>query len=179
MLRSGILDETSAARALEVIERNTTLLAQLIDDLLDLSRIVAGKLQLELRPVDLVGVIQAAIEAVRNAADNKQIALKVVVDSSAGPVVGDARRLQQVVWNLLSNAIKFTPQHGVIELILDQGDDMARITVRDSGGDGQGETLIVELPVTRGRLEQEKTDTEFVLPSSTEHDARLELSSLS
>ena len=133
MLQGGLLDHASAVRALEVIERNTTLLAQLIDDLLDLSRIVSGKLQLDLRPVDPVGVVQAAIEAVRAVADAKHIALKAVVDPSAGPVVGDPKRLQQVVWNLLSNAIKFTPQQGVIELTLDQADGDARITVRDNG----------------------------------------------
>ena len=133
MLQGGLLDHASAVRALEVIERNTTLLAQLIDDLLDLSRIVSGKLQLDLRPVDTVGVVQAAIEAVRAVADAKHIALKAVVDPSAGPVVGDPKRLQQVVWNLLSNAIKFTPQQGVIELTLDQADGDARITVRDNG----------------------------------------------
>ena len=133
MLRGGILDQATAARALEVIERNTTLQAQLIDDLLDLSRIVTGKLQLELRPIDPVGVVQAAIEAVQAVADAKQIALKVVLDPSTGPVVGDPRRLQQVVWNLLSNAIKFTPQHGTVELSLQQIDPIARITVRDTG----------------------------------------------
>jgi PAS domain S-box-containing protein len=133
MLRGGLLNQASAARALEVIERNTTLLAQLIDDLLDLSRIVSGKLQLELRPIDPVGVVQAAIESVRAAADAKQIALKVVVNPSAGPVVGDPKRLQQVIWNLLSNAIKFTPPHGEIELTLEQADGTTCITVRDNG----------------------------------------------
>ncbi|PYQ75095.1 MAG: hypothetical protein DMG04_08395 [Acidobacteria bacterium] len=133
MLQGGLLDHASAVRALEVIERNTTLLAQLIDDLLDLSRIVSGKLQLDLRPVDPVGVVQAAIEAVRAVADAKHIALKAIVDPSAGPVVGDPKRLQQVVWNLLSNAIKFTPQQGVIELTLERADGDARITVRDNG----------------------------------------------
>src|SRR5438874_142602 len=133
MLRAGLLDQASAARALDVIERNTTLLAQLIDDLLDLSRIVSGKLQLELRPIDPVGVVQAAIEAVRAVADAKQITLKAVVDPTAGPVVGDPKRLQQVVCNLLSNAIKFTPERGVIELSLEQADGSARITVRDNG----------------------------------------------
>lgn len=133
MLRDGILDDASAARALDVIERNTTLQAQLIDDLLDLSRIVTGKLQLELRPVDPVGVMQAAIDAVHGAADAKQITLTVVLDPSAGPVVGDPKRLQQVVWNLLSNSIKFTPLHGVVGLCLENAYPMARITVRDTG----------------------------------------------
>jgi PAS domain S-box-containing protein len=133
MLRGGILDRASAARALEVIERNTTVQAKLIDDLLDLSRIMTGKLQLELHPVDPVDVVQAAIEAVRAGADAKHIALKVVLNGSAGPIIGDSKRLQQVVWNLLSNAIKFTPPDGVIELNLDECDGMARICVRDTG----------------------------------------------
>jgi PAS domain S-box-containing protein len=133
MLRGGLLDAATAERALEVIERNTTLQAQLIDDLLDLSRTITGKLQLELRPIDPVGVVQAAIEAVQALADAKDIALKVVLDASVGPVIGDPQRLQQVVWNLLSNSIKFTPAHGTVELELDQTDSMARITVRDTG----------------------------------------------
>jgi PAS domain S-box-containing protein len=133
MLRGGGLDEASTAHALEVIERNTMLQAQLIDDLLDLSRAITGKLQLDLRPVDPAAVIQAAIDSVQALADAKNIALRVVLDASAGPVVGDAHRLQQVVWNLLSNGIKFTPPHGVVELALDRADTAARITVRDTG----------------------------------------------
>jgi PAS domain S-box-containing protein len=133
MLRGGVLDRATAERALEVIERNTTLQAQLIDDLLDLSRTITGKLQLELQVIDPVAVVHAAIEAVQALADAKRIALKVVLDASVGPIVGDPQRLQQVVWNLLSNGIKFTPPHGTVELDLDQTDSMARITVRDTG----------------------------------------------
>jgi PAS domain S-box-containing protein len=133
MLRGGLLDAATAKRALEVIERNTTLQAQLIDDLLDLSRTITGKLQLELRPIDPVGVVQAAIEAVQALADAKNIALKVVLDASVGPVIGDPQRLQQVVWNLLSNSIKFTPAQGTVELHLNQTDSLVRITVRDTG----------------------------------------------
>ena len=133
MLRSGMLDEASAARALEVIERNCNLQAHLIDDLLDLSRIVTGKLQLELRPVDPVGVLEASIDAVQALADAKGIALRVILDASVGWVLGDPQRLQQVVWNLLSNAIKFTPQQGRIELRLDRVGARPRISVRDTG----------------------------------------------
>jgi PAS domain S-box-containing protein len=133
MLRGGLLDDVSAARALEVIERNTTLQAQLIDDLLDLSRIVTGKLQLEIAPVDPVEVVRAAIDAVQPSADAKHIVLTVVLHSLAGSIVGDSRRLQQVVWNLLSNAIKFTPEGGSVELMLERADGMARISVRDTG----------------------------------------------
>jgi PAS domain S-box-containing protein len=133
MLRGGLLDDVSAARALEVIERNTTLQAQLIDDLLDLSRIVTGKLQLEIAPVDPVEVVRGAIDAVQPSADAKHIVLSVVLHSLAGSIVGDSHRLQQVAWNLLSNAIKFTPEGGSVELRLERTGAMARISVRDTG----------------------------------------------
>jgi len=133
LLTTGMLDDATSARALPVIERNTKLLAQLIDDLLDVSRIVAGKLTLEAGPVDLVAVIESAMEAVQGLADAKSIGLKAVLDPSAGAVVGDPGRLQQVVWNLLSNAIKFTPSRGRIDLRLERAGSHARLTVRDTG----------------------------------------------
>ncbi len=133
LLTTGMLDDATSARALPVIERNTKLLAQLIDDLLDVSRIVAGKLTLEAGPVDLVAVIEAAIESVQALADAKSIGLKAVLDPSAGSLVGDPGRLQQVVWNLLSNAIKFTPSRGRIDLRLERAGSHARLTVRDTG----------------------------------------------
>jgi len=133
LLTGGMLDDATSARALPVIERNTKLLAQLIDDLLDVSRIVAGKLRLEVGPVDLVAVIESAIEAVQGLADAKSIGLKAVLDPSAGSVAGDPGRLQQVVWNLLSNAIKFTPSRGRIDLRLERAGSHARLTVRDTG----------------------------------------------
>jgi PAS domain S-box-containing protein len=133
LLTTGRLDDVTSARALPVIERNTKLLAQLIDDLLDVSRIVAGKLRLEVGPVDLVAVIESAIEAVQGLADAKSIGLKAVLDPSAGSVAGDPGRLQQVVWNLLSNAIKFTPNRGRIDLRLERAGAHARLTVRDTG----------------------------------------------
>src|SRR6059036_3365020 len=133
LLTTGMLDDATSARALPVIERNTKLLAQLIDDLLDVSRIVAGKLRLEAGPVDLVAVIESAIEAVQGLADAKSIGLKAVLDPSAGSLVGDPGRLQQVVWNLLANAIKFTPSRGRIDLRLERAGTHARFTVRDTG----------------------------------------------
>jgi PAS domain S-box-containing protein len=133
LLTTGMLDEATSARALPVIERNTKLLAQLIDDLLDVSGIVAGKLRLEVGPVDLVAVIESAIEAVQGLADAKSIGLKAVLDPSAGSVAGDPGRLQQVVWNLLANAIKFTPCKGRIDLRLERAGSHARLTVRDTG----------------------------------------------
>src|SRR3989441_7821630 len=102
LLRIGFEDEARAARGLEVIERNTKLLAQLIEDLLDVSRIVTGKLRLERRQVDPVAVVESAIEAVQGMADAKGIELEPVLDPDAGPVLADPDRLQQVVWNLLS-----------------------------------------------------------------------------
>jgi PAS domain S-box-containing protein len=133
MLRGGMLDGASATRALEVIERNSQLQAHLIDDLLDLSRILTGKLRLELRPVDPVGVVEASIESVQASADAKGIGLKVTLDPSAGSILADPERLQQVVCNLLSNAIKFTPPDGRIELHLERHGATVRLSVRDSG----------------------------------------------
>ena len=133
LLTTGMLDEATSARALPVIERNTKLLAQLIDDLLDVSGIVAGKLRLEVGPVDLVAVIESAIESVQGLADAKSIGLKAVLDPSAGSIAGDPGRLQQVVWNLLANAIKFTPSRGRIDLRLERAGSHARLTVRDTG----------------------------------------------
>jgi PAS domain S-box-containing protein len=133
LLTTGMLDDATSARALPVIERNTKLLAQLIDDLLDVSGIVAGKLRLEVGPVDLVAVIESAIESVQGLADAKSIGLKAVLDPSAGSIAGDPGRLQQVVWNLLANAIKFTPSRGRIDLRLERAGSHARLTVRDTG----------------------------------------------
>jgi PAS domain S-box-containing protein len=133
LLTTGRLDDVTSARALPVIERNTKLLAQLIDDLLDVSRIVSGKLTLEAGPVDLVAVIESAMEAVQGLADAKSIGLKAILDPSAGSIIGDPGRLQQVVWNLLANAIKFTPSRGRIDLRLERAGSHARLTVRDTG----------------------------------------------
>ena len=133
LLRIGFEDETRAARGLEVIERNTKLLAQLIEDLLDVSRIVTGKLRLERRQVDPVAVVEAAIDAVQGVADAKEIELQAVLDPDAGPVLADPDRLQQVVWNLLSNAIKFSPAHASVEIRLERAGSAARVTVSDRG----------------------------------------------
>ena len=133
MLQAGMLDSATTARALKAIERNSELQAKLIEDLLDLSRIVTGKLRLELQPVDPVGVIEESIDAVQALAEAKTIALRVALDATTGSVLADPRRLQQVVWNLLSNAIKFTPQQGSVELRLERADGIARISVRDTG----------------------------------------------
>lgn len=118
LLRSGRLDATKTAYALETIERNALLQTQLIEDLLDISRILRGKLSLKMAPIDLAWTINAALETVSLAAQAKSIQIQVFLNPTTGKVLGDAARLQQVVWNLLSNAVKFTPENGKIEVRL-------------------------------------------------------------
>jgi PAS domain S-box-containing protein len=131
VVRSGPLP-AEAVRGLEVIERNARRQARLIDDVLDVSRIVSGTLSLESAPVDVSSVVEAALDTVRPLLEGKGIALAVRGDCG-GPVVGDAHRLQQVVWNLLSNAVKFTPPGGRIEVEMAREAPRCRITVRDTG----------------------------------------------
>jgi signal transduction histidine kinase len=133
VLRTGKLDAAAGARALETIERNSRAQAQLIADLLDVSRIITGKLRLELRPVELARIIDAALDSARPAADAKAIELVISLASLESPVLGDSDRLQQVIWNLLSNAIKFTPRGGRVEVRLAGSGLNAVIEVRDSG----------------------------------------------
>ncbi|HWN43658.1 MAG TPA: response regulator, partial [Thermoanaerobaculia bacterium] len=133
VLRTGKVDEGTTARALEAVERNARAQAQLISDLLDVSRIITGKLRLELKPVELPRIIDAALDSVRPAADAKGIRIRLTLDRAAGPLVGDPDRLQQVIWNLLSNAIKFTPQGGSVEVRLGQREGQAEIAVQDTG----------------------------------------------
>jgi PAS domain S-box-containing protein len=133
MLRSGRLTGDQAQSALEVIERNTRLQAQLINDLLDVSRIVAGKLQLDLRPLELVSVVEEALASVKSDADAKGLVIEVSINPSAGPVLGDRLRLQQIVVNLLSNALKFTPADGRVSVVLERVGATARIQVSDTG----------------------------------------------
>jgi signal transduction histidine kinase/ActR/RegA family two-component response regulator len=133
VLRSGKLEEAAADRALETIERNSRSQAQLIADLLDISRIITGKLRLDFRPVELPRIIEAALDSVGPAAGAKNIQLGVSLGSLKTPVLGDADRLQQVVWNLLSNAIKFTPRGGGVEVGLRESGPSAVIQVTDTG----------------------------------------------
>jgi PAS domain S-box-containing protein len=114
MLRSGALDRASAERALLTIERNAKSQAHLVGDLLDASRITSGKLALETRPVELMSIVEAAVDAVRPSVEAKSLRMQIVLEPWVGPFNGDQERLKQVVWNLLSNAIKFTPQGGLI-----------------------------------------------------------------
>jgi PAS domain S-box-containing protein len=133
MLRTTELTAEQQSHAYETIERNTRVQAQLINDLLDVSGIVAGKVTLDKYPVDLVPIIENALESVRHAARAKAIRVETTLDHFAGPVLGDPLRLQQVVVNLLSNAIKFTPEAGRIELRLERTDASARLAVQDTG----------------------------------------------
>jgi hypothetical protein len=133
VLRSGKLDPAGVERALDTIERNTRSQAQLIEDLLDVARITSGKLRLDVRRVELIQVIEAAIEALRPAADAKTIAVQSILDPRGGPIAGDPERLQQVVWNLLSNAIKFTPKGGTVQVRLERVDSHVEILVADTG----------------------------------------------
>jgi PAS domain S-box-containing protein len=133
MLRSGQLQAEAAERALDVIVRNANAQVQLIDDLLDMSRIIAGKMRLDVRPVDLEAVIRAAIDAVRPAADSKEIRLQCVLDPRAVGITGDPDRLQQVVWNLLINAVKFTPRCGRVQVHLQRTNSHIEIVVSDTG----------------------------------------------
>jgi PAS domain S-box-containing protein len=133
LLRAGALDAATGARAVETIERNTRVLIQLVEDVLDVARITTGTMRLEARPVALVPVIEAAIESMRPAARAKRISVGLFLDSAVPPVNGDAARLQQIVWNLVSNAIKFTDADGRVEVHLSQDHSQAEIRVVDTG----------------------------------------------
>jgi signal transduction histidine kinase/ActR/RegA family two-component response regulator len=132
ILRKEVVDEPTRERGLEVIERNVRAQSRLIEDVLDVSRIITGKMQLNVRRVELRDAIAAAIESVRPAAEAKKIAIVPVVEGPA-TIMGDAERLQQVVWNLLSNAIKFTPTGGRIEVRARSGPEFADVMITDSG----------------------------------------------
>ena len=134
MLLDGTLDESSSVRALQVIDRNSRLQARLVADILDVSRIITGGLKLELRPVDMVSVIGAAIDVVRPAAAAKRITLRSRLQARDSHVEGDPQRLQQIVWNLVANAVKFTPDGGTVDVeLLDSPDRGLRIRVHDDG----------------------------------------------
>lgn len=133
LLRKGTMDAAKMAHGLDTIERNVRVQAQLIDDLLDMSRIISGKIRLNVQRVDLGSVIEAAVETVRLSAEAKEIRLQQVLDPLAGIVSGDPARLQQIVWNLLSNAIKFTPKGGRVQVVLQRVNSHVEISVIDTG----------------------------------------------
>jgi CheY-like chemotaxis protein len=132
-LRTANFDQITRAQALATIERNAKAQTQIIDELLDVSRIITGHLHLNTRPVELASVIGAAIDVMRPAIEAKTIRLRTELDPTVGLVLGDPERLRQVVWNLLSNAVKFTPEGGLVEVRLERADSHAKIVVSDTG----------------------------------------------
>ena len=133
LLRMGALPPDEADQGLETIERNAKAQAQLVEDLLDLSRIISGKIRIEVRPVNLLSVVEGALDSVRPAAEAKGITVVPVLDAHVGVVSGDGHRLQQVAWNLLSNAIKFTPRGGRVDVWLCTSGEDVELTVSDTG----------------------------------------------
>ena len=141
MLRRGCLDGDTQSRALETIERNAKSQAQLVEDILDVSRMISGKLHLEKVAVDISAVINEAVDSVQLAANSKNIQLHINLDPAVQFVRGDANRLRQALWNLLSNAIKFTPDHGRVDIELERQDSQVVIRVTDTG-QGIGEEFL-------------------------------------
>lgn len=133
ILKSGVSGKVDVARGIEVIERNARAQAQIIEDLLDMSRIISGKVRLDAHPVDMIDIVQGAIETARLSAEAKSIAIVTSFDASAGTIMGDPNRLQQVMWNLLSNAVKFTPKGGRIDVRIARVESHLEVTVADTG----------------------------------------------
>ncbi|HKQ74349.1 MAG TPA: ATP-binding protein [Blastocatellia bacterium] len=155
LLRGGEIDDAETNRAFETIERNAAAQSRLIEDLLDVSRIITGKLRLERQMVDLASVIEAALEAARPAAEGKQIIMKSNLESQTVKVFADPQRLQQIVWNLLSNAVKFTPRGGRVTVELTARESHIEIAVSDTG-QGIGPDF---LPYVFDRFRQEEGST--------------------
>ena len=133
LLSSGKLNEQTSARAVDAIKRAAQAQDQIINDLLDVSRIISGRLRLDIRPMQLVAVVETALETVRPAAEAKQIRLQALLDPSAGPMAGDPDRLRQVFWNLLSNAVKFTPKDRKIQVLSQRINSHVEVVVSDTG----------------------------------------------
>jgi PAS domain S-box-containing protein len=133
MLLDGNLDPERHRKAVETIDRNARSQAQLIEDLLDISRIVSGKLRIQFKSVELATIITASVDALQPPAQSKNIRIETVLSSNSGPILGDAERLQQVTWNLLSNAIKFTPRGGLVRIALHAIQSHIELRVSDNG----------------------------------------------
>jgi PAS domain S-box-containing protein len=133
LLRGGILPPEKAARGLETLERNATWLTQIVEDVLDVSRIVAGKIRLDVQAVELPLIVDNAVATTQPAADAKGVRVQTMIDPTVGPVSGDPGRLQQVVWNLVSNAVKFTPRDGCVQVRLERVSSHVEIVVSDTG----------------------------------------------
>jgi signal transduction histidine kinase/ActR/RegA family two-component response regulator len=133
LLRGGILSGEKASRGLETLERNATSLTQIVEDVLDVSRIVSGKIRLDVQPLELPLIVHNAVATVQPAADAKDVRVQTIIDPFVGPVSGDPNRLQQVLWNLLSNAVKFTPKHGRVQVRVERVNSHIDIVVSDTG----------------------------------------------
>ena len=133
ILRAKRLDEVTTARAFEAIERNAKAQAELIEDMLDVSRIITGRLRLDMQPVRLSSAVEAALDSVRPTAEAKGVRIECDLAPDGSPISGDPHRLQQIVWNLLSNAVKFTPSAGLVRLKLEYTEGEAKLTVSDTG----------------------------------------------
>ena len=133
MLRTGILGPERYDKGIETIERNATSLAQMVEDVLDISRIVSGKIRLNVQPVEFPDIVRRAVDAVTPAADAKTVRVETVLDPQAAPVSGDPERLQQILWNLLSNAVKFTGKGGKVQVRLQRVNSHVEVSVSDTG----------------------------------------------
>jgi PAS domain S-box-containing protein len=133
ILRSGIVPPERRQKAIETIERNATSLTQIVEDVLDISRIVSGKLRLNVQPVEFPGIVRSAIDAIAPAAEAKGIRVESVLDPQATPISGDPERLQQILWNLLTNAVKFTNRGGKVQVRLERVDSHIEVVVSDTG----------------------------------------------
>jgi PAS domain S-box-containing protein len=133
MLKQGVLDAPTREKAIDTIVRNAQMQSRLVNDLVDVSRVVSGQLRLDIQQVELIPVVREAIETIRPSATAKEIRIEERLDPKAEPILGDPTRMQQVVWNLLSNAVKFTPPGGRISVLLERAGRDVRIVVRDTG----------------------------------------------
>jgi CheY-like chemotaxis protein len=133
MLRTGVMAPDRHQKAIDTIERNATSLTQIVEDVLDISRIVSGKIRLNVQPVDLPEIVRNSIDAVAPAADAKGVRIETVVDPVAAPISGDPERLQQILWNLLSNAVKFTSRGGRVQVRLERVNSHVEVAVSDTG----------------------------------------------
>lgn len=155
LLQGAPADDAELAQGLETIERNARAQTRIIEDLLDMSRIISGKIRLDVRQCDLGEIVQAAVDTVRPTAEAKKISLRSLLDFRLGPLSADPSRLQQIFWNLLTNAIKFTPQGGTVKVTLQQVNSHAQVCVADSGDGIRPEFL----PLVFDRFRQADSST--------------------
>jgi signal transduction histidine kinase/ActR/RegA family two-component response regulator len=133
MLRSGMVAPDKQQKAIDTIERNATSLTQIVEDVLDISRIVSGKIRLNVQPLEFPDIVRSAIDGIVPAAEAKGVRVETVLDPQAAPISGDPERLQQVLWNLLSNAVKFTSRGGKVQVRLERVDSHVEVAVSDTG----------------------------------------------